>query len=93
MRCAGCGTEIAEWSSYLLRIELYAGPEAPPLDEKDFERDRGVEMETLLDRLRAMSQEEIEAEESRVYERRVFRLCAACRERWHQALCGRWLDA
>lgn len=88
MRCAGCGEEVAAFSSFVLSVELFAAPEAPAWSEEELERDRRPELEALLERLRAMGEADIAAEEARVHERRVFRLCAACRERWHLALSG-----
>ncbi|NMB74430.1 MAG: hypothetical protein GYA21_04795 [Myxococcales bacterium] len=88
MRCAGCGQEVAAWSSFVLCVELFAAPEAPSFSEEDLARDRRPELDELIDRLRAMGEAEIAAEEARVHERRVFRLCATCRERWHLALSG-----
>lgn len=82
-RCGYCHREIAPGvHPYTMRIELFPRvADSLEIRLEDLEVDFDAEMKALVEQLEAMSEEEIETQEERIYTRFCFILCPACRDR------------
>jgi hypothetical protein len=82
-RCDGCGKEMPSGAlRYVVTVETKAAYEELTISLRDLVRDHRREILALLDRMRHMSPEELEAQ---VYTRRTFDLCPACHARFIRA--------
>jgi (p)ppGpp synthase/HD superfamily hydrolase len=89
MQCAACLATIPDGQQrYTLRVDLFAAVDNLDLTEEEIERDRSDEIRQLIERLSKMEPEEIKEESERIFERRVFTLCAVCRASLHDLLSG-----
>ncbi len=76
-RC-GCALTAGEGSFYIVRIEAFADPSPPVIDESEPTSQPG-DLEALLEELERFSGQELM---DQVYRRMTISLCAACYARW-----------
>lgn len=76
-RCGGALTR-GEGSFYVVRIEAFADPSPPVVDESTPLPKPG-DLEALLEEMRHLSEQELM---DQVYRRLVMSLCATCYGRW-----------
>jgi hypothetical protein len=79
--CDRCGRSIhpGRGDYYLVRIDAVADPAPPVLTAEDLACDVGAEMERLLERMRGMTEQELEEQVAR---RLIVRLCVPCYRGW-----------
>jgi hypothetical protein len=77
-RC-GCTLRAGEGSHYVVRIEAFADPTPPVLDEGDGFIDTNSEIADLLDEMKDMSERELM---DQVYRRLTLHLCRPCYQIW-----------
>ena len=78
--CHRCGTQLTqgEGSFYVVRIEAFADPTPPPLDERPL-AEISAEINELIERMSHFSQQELM---DQVYRRLNLLLCTPCYEHW-----------
>jgi len=76
--CAICGREVEVYQSYIVRIEVLAAPESPPIDEHALPDAKGAIAE-LIEQMSAMTSGELTEGVYQVYE---YRLCPKCHRRF-----------
>jgi hypothetical protein len=81
LRCEHCSRPLqaGRGAFYLVRIEAVADPSPPVFDEEDFDRDFAIEIDQLLDRVRTLSEQDLE---DQVHRQLAFLLCVPCYNRW-----------
>ena len=72
-------------SFYVVRIEAFADPSPPTVDDSESLDDLAAEWERLLDAMRDMSERELM---DQVYRRLTLHLCAACYREWIENPAG-----
>ena len=79
--CHRCGARLTpgEGSFYVVRIEAFADPTPPPLDEAMTLAALSAEINELLERMGDMSEQELM---DQVYRRLVLLLCTGCYQHW-----------
>ncbi len=79
--CHRCGSHLTpgKGSFYVARIEAFADPTGPNLDECGFPPDIGDEIDRLIDQMAGMSEQELM---DQVYRRVTIHLCLRCYESW-----------
>jgi hypothetical protein len=85
--CELCGTALERGELYVVRMDVLADPEMPPvsrgqLDALDFD----AEMNQLLEQMKGMTAEELQ---NQVHQRFEFRICPACRRKFVRDPLGR----
>jgi len=85
--CHRCGALLhpGRGDFYVVRIEAYADPTPPNLDEIDADADLAGEIESLIEQMRDRSSRELLDE---VFRRMTLHLCTACYRRWIEAPTG-----
>jgi len=76
-RC-GCALSPGEGSFYVIRIEAFADPSPPVVDESTPTPKPG-DLEALLEEMRHLSEQELM---DQVYRRLTLSLCGSCYGRW-----------
>ena len=80
--CDRCHAIVPREGHYVLKIEVYADPAMPELSTADLDEvDVDARVSNLLDEMRDMTAEQLEAD---VYKRFDFRLCPACQRAYLQ---------
>jgi hypothetical protein len=64
---------------YVVRIEAIADPSPPVFTEDDLDQDFDSEIGRLIDRIRTMSEQDLE---DQVHRQLAFLLCVRCYNRW-----------
>ncbi len=79
--CHRCGAELTagEGSFYVVRIEAFADPTPPPLDDERSLAEIRTEMEQLIESMSDLSQQEMM---DQVYRRLTLLLCRGCYQHW-----------
>ncbi len=79
--CHCCGAQLTpgEGSFYVVRIEAFADPTPPPLDEGRPVGEISVEIEQLLEQMKDFSEQELM---DQVHRRLTLLLCTACYGHW-----------
>ncbi len=79
--CHRCGTALTpgEGSFYVVRIEAFADPTPPQLDDQTPLTDISAEIEDLIRRMDQFSEQELM---DQVYRKLVVMLCAGCYGQW-----------
>lgn len=82
LTCANCRARIPDGvHPYTMRIELFPRiEESLNITPEDLEIDFDTELKKIVEQLKAMSDDEVQAEEERIYSRFHFVVCDACRE-------------
>jgi len=74
----GCALTAGEGSFYIVRIEAFADPSPPCVDESTPAPEPG-DLEALIEEMRHLSEQELM---DQVYRRLTLSLCAACYATW-----------
>ncbi|MHC4217086.1 MAG: hypothetical protein ACYSU7_01390 [Planctomycetota bacterium] len=79
--CHRCGAELTpgEGSFYVVRIEAFADPTPPPLDDETSLAEISAEMEQLIESMSDLSPQELM---DQVYRRLTLLLCRGCYHHW-----------
>ena len=79
--CHRCGAELTPGagSFYVVRIEAFADPTPPPLDDERTLAEIRTEMEQLVESMGDLSQQEMM---DQVYRRMTILLCTGCYKVW-----------
>jgi hypothetical protein len=79
--CHRCGTELTpgEGSFYVVRIEAFADPTPPAIDEETSLAEIRTEMAQLIESMGDLSQQEMM---DQVYRRMTILLCTGCYQGW-----------
>ncbi len=85
--CHRCGIELHPGSGdlYLIRIEAFADPFGPVIEEEGPDHDFHGEIERLVERLSELSEQEAM---DQVYRRLTLHLCNACYGEWIEKPAG-----
>jgi hypothetical protein len=85
--CHRCGTELHPGSGdfYVVRIEAFADPSPPVLEEPPPGHDARRELERLVEQLGELSPQEAM---DQIYRRLTIYLCAACYRPWIENPAG-----
>jgi hypothetical protein len=85
--CAACGQEISpDRPGYTLRLDLFGWAGPLEIGEDELTQDRRAELLELVQKLGALSAEQVAEQEDQVFERYTFPLCPRCREDLHGRL-------
>ncbi len=81
LQCKRCSREIhpGRGDYYLVRIDAVADPQPPIITQEDLDQDVAAEIERLIQRIRRMSEQQLERQ---VYRKKVNYLCVSCFNRW-----------
>ncbi|HUS46799.1 MAG TPA: hypothetical protein VM098_01675 [Phycisphaerae bacterium] len=84
--CHRCGAELTpgEGNFYVVRIEAFADPTPPDLDDVT-DVDISAEIDRLIDEMRHMSEQELM---DQVYRRLTIHLCGRCYAKWIENPAG-----
>jgi len=79
--CHRCGALLkpGDGNFYVVRIEAFADPSGPYVDEEESAAEIAVDIETMIERMRHMSEQELM---DQVYRRMVLYLCRPCYTYW-----------
>ena len=79
--CHRCGTQLTpgEGSFYVVRIEAFADPTPPRVDEQQTQGELSAEIDELIRRMDDLSEQELM---DQVYRRMVMLLCTRCYGTW-----------
>jgi len=79
--CHRCGAHLkpGEGNFYIIRIEAFADPTPPALDENLSGLDISAEIDRLIEEMRDMGERELMAQ---VYRRLTIHLCGRCYADW-----------
>jgi len=79
--CHKCGAELTpgEGSFYVVRIEAFADPTAPNIEDGMTAGEVSAEIDRLIEEMRAMSAQQLM---DQVYRRLTIHLCAGCYAEW-----------
>ncbi len=79
--CHRCGAELTpgEGSFYVVRIEAFADPTPPRVDDGESLAEIETEMAQLIESMSDLSQQEMM---DQVYRRMTILLCAGCYQHW-----------
>jgi len=82
LKCGNCHSDIPHGThGYTMKVEIYPRvEESLEFSEADLAKDITAELHDIVEQLEAMSDQEIELEEERVYSCFKFVLCPACRD-------------
>ena len=85
--CHRCGAVLraGEGNFYVVRIEAFADPTPPNLDEMLDGLDVGAEIDRLIEQMRHMSERELMEQ---VYRRMTLHLCGTCYRHWIEHPAG-----
>lgn len=85
--CDRCSTELVpgKGNFYVVKIEAVADPSPPVFDEEDLNKDPLQEIDSLIERAREMSQQELL---DQVYRRVTIYLCLPCYTEWIEHPAG-----
>ncbi|HOB75339.1 MAG TPA: hypothetical protein PKG54_12540 [Phycisphaerae bacterium] len=85
--CHRCGTELHPGSGdfYVVRIEAFADPSPPVIEEADPDPDPRRELDRLAEQLSTLSPQEAM---DQVYRRLTIYLCVACYRPWIENPAG-----
>jgi hypothetical protein len=78
--CDLCDRPLPPHGFYIVRIDVFADPEMPPVTSEEMaEADYQQAMKELIEQMKDMSAEELQ---DQVHRRMEFRLCRACQMRF-----------
>lgn len=82
LKCGNCHNEIPHGvHGYTMKVEMYPRvEESLEFSEVDLQKDINAELQAIVEQLEAMSDQEVELEEERVYSCFKFVLCRECRD-------------
>jgi hypothetical protein len=79
-RCALCGKDVPPGEGYVVRIDVFADPELPPMTGQQIEAlDFDATFAELMEQIKQMSAEELQ---EGVHRRIEYRLCPPCHRRY-----------
>ena len=79
-QCGLCGRGVPPGEGYVVRIDIFADPELPPVTGQQIEAlDFDATFAELMEQIKQMSAEELQ---DGVYRRMEYRLCPPCHRRY-----------
>ena len=79
-RCALCRREVPLGEGYVIRIDVYADPELPPMTAQQIaDLDFDATFDELMRQIQQMTADELQ---DSVHRRLQYRLCPACHRRY-----------
>ena len=79
-RCDVCDCEIPAGTGYVVRIEVYADPEMPPMSSAEIaQTDFQTALAELMDQMKEMSADDLQ---DAVHRRFEYHLCPQCQRRY-----------
>ncbi len=83
-RCDGCGIDLARDGSnhFIIKIEAFAAAGKTEFTQENLRRDHQVELNSLIEKLEALTPDEIE---DQVYRALRFDLCPGCHRKFLDA--------